>query len=241
VELSASEVLAVWERGLRQSLGDRALSLLGLSEDVLQSPELLSAGTRDAALLRIRRRLFGDRIEAVVGCASCGEQLEVTLSVSKLLPDETLVTPASTFVELDGSRVELRVPTAGDLAALRDVRDLEEGILRLLRRCVFRAERDGRAIPIDEFSPQVYEALDEALAAADPSGDTTVSLVCPSCGAANNPIFDPPSFLWRETQQLARDTLLDVHEIAQAYGWAEADILALSRARRRFYLEAIET
>ena len=221
-------------------MGERALSLLALSMDAVESPDRLSAGARDSALLRIRRGLFGDRIEAFIECESCGEQLDLTLSVAELLAEDTLVTPTSTSVELDGCRMELRVPTAGDLAALRDVRDIEEGIARLLQRCVLGAERDGCPIGIDELAPREYEALDEALAAADPGGDTTLDLLCATCGSSNARIFDIPSFLWHETQQLARDALLDVHEIARAYGWPEADILALSPARRGFYLEAIE-
>jgi hypothetical protein len=240
MEPSAADVLAVWERGLRQSLGDRALSLLALSEDALESPESLPAGARDAALLRIRQRLFGDRIQAVVECESCGEQLDVTLSVADLLPEERHAVHSSASIEVDGIRIEMRVPTAADVASLRETCDLETGVAELLRRCTHSAERDGRAVPVGELDPHVREALDAALSAADPGGDITLGVVCPACEAPNRPIFDCPSFLWRELQQLARDALRDVHELARAYGWSESQILGLSPVRRRFYLEAIE-
>ena len=35
----------------------------------------------------------------------------------------------------------------------------------------------------------------------------------------------------------ARRTLRDVHVLARAYGWREADVLALSPTRRQIYVE----
>jgi hypothetical protein len=240
VEPSASEILSVWERGLRQSPGERALTLLALADQTLEEPRSLSAGRRDALLLDIRRRLFGDDVEGVVACADCAEPLDVTLSVTDLLADNRIDVPTSTFIELDGWRIAFRVPTAEDLASLRLVTDPREALSRLMQRCVIEADRDGIATDIDAIEPAVAEALNEALAAADPGGETVLAVVCPACGAPNRAIFDSPSFVWSETQVLARSTLLEVHDLASAYGWSEPEILALRPARRRFYLEAID-
>ncbi len=239
MEPSTSDILIAWERGLHQSPGERALTLLSLSDETMDAKELLPAGRRDAALLRIRRRLLGDRIDGVVACKDCGASLDVTLSVASLLPDETIAASASASVDVDGWKIAFRVPTAADLAALRGVSGVEHGLSLLLRRCVIAAERDGSAVDIDEIEPAAAAALDEALAAVDPAGDTTLLLRCPACGAQNEAIFDSPSFLWRETQLLARGALLEVHDLASAYGWTEPQILALNPARRRFYLEAV--
>jgi hypothetical protein len=38
---------------------------------------------------------------------------------------------------------------------------------------------------------------------------------------------------------LAKAYLNEVHMLAWAYGWREADILAMSSARRQFYLERV--
>jgi hypothetical protein len=51
--------------------------------------------------------------------------------------------------------------------------------------------------------------------------------------------FDIVTFLWREIENLAGHLLRDVHTLASAYGWRESDILALSAARRDFYLAAL--
>jgi hypothetical protein len=37
----------------------------------------------------------------------------------------------------------------------------------------------------------------------------------------------------------AKRLLAEVHLIASAYGWSEAEILGLSRARRDFYLDMV--
>jgi hypothetical protein len=52
-------------------------------------------------------------------------------------------------------------------------------------------------------------------------------------------IFDIASFFWTEIAAEAKRLLGEVHILASAYGWREADILSLNPLRRRFYLEAI--
>jgi hypothetical protein len=66
-----------------------------------------------------------------------------------------------------------------------------------------------------------------------------LSLTCPDCDARWDAPLDIASFLWSEVQAWALRTLADVHTLARAYGWAEADILALSPPRRQAYLELI--
>ena len=51
--------------------------------------------------------------------------------------------------------------------------------------------------------------------------------------------FDIASFLWTELHAWASRTLYDVHQLAAAYGWSEAECLSLSARRRGYYLELI--
>jgi hypothetical protein len=50
-------------------------------------------------------------------------------------------------------------------------------------------------------------------------------------------LFDIVSFFWAEIGAWAQRLLREVHALASAYGWREADILALSAWRRRQYLD----
>jgi hypothetical protein len=46
-------------------------------------------------------------------------------------------------------------------------------------------------------------------------------------------------YLWTEISVAAQRLLIDVHALARAYGWDQDDILGMSSARRRFYLEVV--
>jgi hypothetical protein len=216
--LDGAAILSVWERGSVQQLGKRALTLLQLAGISSAEACALPAGTRDATLLRIRLRLFGDRIEGVASCDACGEELDLTLSVAQLLG-------GMPFAE-----TTLRVPNAGDLAAIASAGDDETGVTLLLERLR----------PDIEPAPEARAEYENALSAADPGAEVRLVSACPSCNARSEALFDAPSFLWKELQALARDMLSDVHTLARVYGWDEPTILALTPARRRFYLDAIE-
>jgi hypothetical protein len=51
--------------------------------------------------------------------------------------------------------------------------------------------------------------------------------------------FDVGSFVWTEFSVWAQKRLEEVHLLASAYGWSEAEILELSPVRRRYYVEAV--
>ena len=44
--------------------------------------------------------------------------------------------------------------------------------------------------------------------------------------------------VWSDLTDWVGRTLTEVHQLARAYGWSEAEILAMSGWRRRWYLEA---
>jgi hypothetical protein len=46
-------------------------------------------------------------------------------------------------------------------------------------------------------------------------------------------------FLWQDVAQAAQHLLDEVHALATAYGWREPEILALSAARRSYYIDKI--
>ncbi len=77
------------------------------------------------------------------------------------------------------------------------------------------------------------------MAQADPLAETRLALECPSCAHAWEESFDIAGFLWEEIEARARRIVFDVHALASAYGWTEAQILALSAVSRRraLYLE----
>jgi hypothetical protein len=78
------------------------------------------------------------------------------------------------------------------------------------------------------------------MAAADPLAEILLSFDCPNCGACFQESLDLASFLWAEVEDRARRMLREVHALASAYGWSEAQILSLGPARREIYLEMVQ-
>jgi len=141
-------------------------------------------------------------------------------------------------VPLTDGAIAVRVPTAADLVAADGGGDPQCALVELLDR-VAVAGGDGPYRPVGELDLDGIQRIGAALAAIDPQADTTLELGCPDCGHAFSVPFDPAEFLWGELSEWAVRLLGDVHALALAYGWREEDTLALSPARRRFYLEAI--
>jgi hypothetical protein len=80
-------------------------------------------------------------------------------------------------------------------------------------------------------------ALAERMAAADPQADVQLRLDCPACGHGWAAPFDIGAFLWDEVGAWVERTLGEVHALASAYGWTEAQVLELPSWRRQRYLE----
>jgi len=77
------------------------------------------------------------------------------------------------------------------------------------------------------------------MAECDPQADVLIEMICPDCSHAWTSIFDISAFFWKELQAEAKRLLLEVHALAWAYGWSEGDILSMSAARRRSYLDMV--
>jgi len=66
-----------------------------------------------------------------------------------------------------------------------------------------------------------------------------LELSCPVCRQNWRLSFDIGAFLWAEINSLAKRLLREVHTLARAYGWREADILSMSATRRQAYIELV--
>lgn len=83
--------------------------------------------------------------------------------------------------------------------------------------------------------------IGERLALADPLAETRLSLHCPECGKDWQAVLDLASFFWTEIESRVRQILFSIHTLASAYGWSEAEILALGDERRALYMEMAES
>ncbi|HEX7240177.1 MAG TPA: hypothetical protein VF263_07925 [Longimicrobiaceae bacterium] len=221
---------------------DRALAVLGAALPEMSGDELaaLSVGERDACLLTLRETTLGPALACYVECPVCAEQLEFTTTVGevRVLPALQRV-PHEHTLRADGFELRFRLLTSRDLASLAGARDVEAARGLLLRRCVLDAAREGEPVPVEELPETVVASLAAEMAERDPQAEVTFNLDCPRCSHAWVSAFDVVAFFWTELSALAKRLLAEVHVLARAYGWREADILAMSSARRRAYLELL--
>jgi len=239
---SAAELLWIWEAGSAQHPLDRTLTILAAAEPG-QSRQVLARlpiGRRDARLLAVHERAFGRRLAARAACPACAEGVEMALDARDLLaswPEDDLSEPL--LVARDGYEVRCRPPDSYDLAAIVEERDVLKARRRLLARCVVAATRAGEATPPEELPEAIVAAVAERIAAHDPLAVIELTLACPACGHEWQMLFDIGAFLWSKIEAAARRLLHQVHTLARAYGWSEAEILALGPVRRQAYLELI--
>jgi hypothetical protein len=224
-------LLDAWERGGEGSVAMRGLLLLDTADTGLDRDALarLAIGRRDGLLLRLRQRLFGDVMEAVVACPACAARVELSLSCDGLLALDAGDGVGQVAIDFprDGKLLTVQLPATVDLLAIEACATPAEGRELLLRRCTGTGTwTNGDAT-----------RLEAAMAAADPLADIELACQCPECSHDFTPGFDVARFLWSEVHAWALRFLRQVDLLARTYHWREADILALSPVRRQAYLE----
>jgi predicted RNA-binding Zn-ribbon protein involved in translation (DUF1610 family) len=238
--LPAPDVLRLWEIGQPLDPARRALAILAAASPESSGDALaaLSVGGRDRRLLEIREATFGPRLNAVLACPSCGDRVEFQLETSDLLAQAGAeAETAESELRVDDWSLRYRMPTAGDLAEIAGCRDPSRALASLVERCVVDARRGGESVAPEEISPEAIALMGGGLARADPFAEVLLDFVCPACGVTGQTLFDIGRYLWEELRAQAVRLLHEVHTLARFYGWREADILALSAARRHAYLE----
>lgn len=239
--LSAPELLDVWERGNVQSSVHRAVSLLSAAcpEASADSLTKLSICERDARLLTLREWTFGSQLIGIATCPDCRERLELTFNVADIQVTPESEPTKELTIDVAEYDVRFRLPNSMDLAAIVDYKDSDRAREELLESCLLSVHHDGEEVSFDQLPASLMEAIVERMAEADPRADVELALSCPSCRHQWHAIFDIVSFFWSEINAWAYRILREVHTLARAYGWREADILAMSPWRRQFYLEMV--
>ena len=250
--VTAAELLSAWEQGLGQPSFRRALILLSAAcpERSAEQLDRLSIGQRDARLLALREQTFGAEMVSVATCAACGEQLEFAFKASDIRHasvndqagdcrpvSEPDAAPLS--LSLDGYDVRFRLPDSTDLAAIAGSTEPAASHHVLLQRCLQAATYQSARVNYSDLPADLLDRVAARMEEADPQANVQLNLSCVRCGRQWQAIFDIESFFWSELNRWAERLLLEVHQLARAYGWREADILAMSPQRRRIYLDLL--
>jgi hypothetical protein len=237
--LSGHEIIQLWETAHGLHPVDQALSLLlpvmpAHDRDALAA---LPLGRRDALLLALRRATFGDRLPGKSDCPRCGQTVEFELRCSALAADGPQPQPRR--IRRDGYRVTVRPLDSFDLAAAAGQPTMQQARDLLLRRCVSEARHQDEPIEPAALPREIAGRITETALAADPRAEVLLDLTCPACGHTWQRLLDIGHILWLEITARAKRLLMEVHLLARAYGWTEAEILELSPARRAAYLQMV--
>jgi len=242
--LSSADILRVWEAGLYRHLQERALIMLACAcpDTTYDDLESMTVGTMDSLLLELFENTFGKSLQGFAVCPGCKAELEFEFStqdIKKLPASAGGVKPGAMTISHEGLEITFRLPESRDLVAASGLTQARDAREHILKRCILRAQRDGKALAIRDLPAEAVEMVASRMAEAEPAGDLQLNLECRTCRHNWLLTLDVSLFLWAKIKAHAEKLLLDVHALAGAYGWREQDILAMSPARRQFYLDMV--
>ena len=232
----SEQILLAWEHAAGRPAAVRAAAVLEIIPKSERPDADAPLFVRDAALLTLRISLLGPRADTVVRCPGCETEFDMPLDLSALAS----VTPIAAAVAVEAGEFAATVhpPAAQDLLALPSGLPPDAFATALFRRCVEKATYHGCAVEPSALPAEIRAAAAAALSERGMEGPSA-GLTCGECGHRWVAPVDVVGVLLRDIDAWARRHLDEVHRIASAYHWSEHDILALSAARRQFYLEAI--
>jgi hypothetical protein len=239
---SAAEIIHMWEHGAAIAPVALALSLLenaGMSRSGENLPAL-SIGERNGRLLALRESIFGRTLESVTECPYCETGIEFALDTKQLQQPERQEEVLPSCFSIGDISLQFRPINSTDLAVAAESVDGQDARRKLAERYVTEATQGGNWMDVVDLPEDVVQALSMQLAQIDSQADIALDLCCPECGGSWSAVFDIAAFLWTEINIRAKQLLGEVHTLAWAYGWSEADILAMSEARRQFYLDMVK-
>ncbi len=239
--LTSEQIIDLWQRGREASYGERIGLLLSAAFPKAQSEDLLrlTIGQRDAVLLRLRELTFGGTVSCVAECPDCRALSEHLVEVSELLGGATgELGTHETLFDRDGYRIRFRPLSGEDLASIRRRSGPDAVRALLLDCCIVSVWDNGVEVSPDELPAEIVAEFGEVVADSDRHSEIWLDTECSECGLEFDSVFDALDFCWREIAAEARRTVAELDYLVAAYGWSQAKILKMSRARRRLYMEA---
>ena len=230
--LSAAVLMEAWDAPAPEGVHVRLERLLSVALDGADiSGDTL--GRRNQRLIALRRSLGMLRPIEAKGRCGCGVDNEVIIPADAIEAAPTPPTGAVVSVEVDGRTLLARLPTMADLASVASMTDPAAAGAALVRRCLDPANDDA------VNSETVLLALGSAFEAVDPAADIRLAVTCAGCGEPLRVAVDLANFIGRDVAAQLAGLTGEIDALARAYGWSEADILALPPVRRRRYVAMV--
>jgi hypothetical protein len=242
--LAQADYLVLWESGQELHPIDQGLLAVqaAFPETRAESVADWPLGRRNRALARLYCACFGPKVAGWTRCRQCGERLEFAADGQAMAQGDL----EDSAVVVSESGHSFRLPTSRDLAQIAAAADAGAAAAQLLNLCRFSGEADVGdtesaidAVQTLAWSDEEIERIGDRFAEADPLAEILLNFDCPACKQNFAEPLDLASFFWSALDARVRRLLADVHALASAYGWSEAEILALSSRRRNYYLKQV--
>ena len=239
--LAAADIVSVWEQGRNRPDWSRALIALGPARPDARPSELaaLTVGERNERLLGLRRDVVGPVMHALVKCPVCAEPLEFDQRIDELLDGYAPPSEREFDFASGDLAARYRLLTSEDLAHAATESDEPAARRELIRRALLSLSRSGAPLDPADAPEDFLDLLAQDMSARDPLAHLQVPLACAACAHVWAATLQIVPYFWEEIERQAKQVLEDVVTLARFYGWAEPQILALSPARRQYYLDAI--
>lgn len=205
----------------------------------------LSVVDRDLLILHLRMLTFGRDIWGITHCpqAACGAKMDFTFALSSIkLPPHPVQFQISTWAGQEDDRIEFsfRQPNGLDQEAIAGLvfSDPYLAGLSILSRCIVEWESlDTVTVEhLGDLPGELLRSVDQTMAAGTGSLDWDIEFTCVECEHRFVTALDIQSYFWQELQFSSQNIWQEVHHLASFYHWSEADILSLTRWKRKLYL-----
>ncbi len=244
---TASLVTTVLSRCL-QRLG----SISPVSDDVVRQ---LLVADRHYLLLKLRQATFGSQVRASLVCPwpDCGERVSVSFSIDEVPVQESTdkgplyTMTLSEAAAGDGANaareISFRLPNGADQEEISPwlAQNEAQALALLLVRCI---QRIGPLAPPNEeqvtaLSPRARAEIEEQMERLAPRVELAMEATCAECGRLFVAPFDPQRFFFGELRTDGDLLYREVHYLAYHYHWSEHEIMAMTRDKRRRYMEVL--
>ncbi|MEP1013379.1 MAG: hypothetical protein ABJM90_00530 [Paracoccaceae bacterium] len=229
-QVSDDMILNAWERGVSEHQLDRALTLLMLAHSDVSRSDLasLSIADRDKRLFELTGRMFGPSLDLAAICPECDAETALAFDVAAAAGVSSTI-DADRYVQIGDQSVHYRLPNSHDLAHALTIGSREKARTTLLKSIVDH----------DDPPEALLQSVDRDLRENAGLEVLTIGHACTECGHEQTTAFDIVDYLWRHVVAYGHRLMFDIHQLAQAYGWLTADILALSPARRAAHIAMV--
>jgi hypothetical protein len=220
-----------WSAARGRGWGERCLATtslaLGVDRDEAAAREWDDA---QRELLRFSAWRTG-RVDAVATCPHCAAMVDVDVPVAAMALASSSSGDVTVLAAHGAGRAlaAVRVPTVGDLidAAALDTPEEAQALL---------AERCG----LGQLDPEEWDAAITDLDESHPLLAPSCAVACPECGEEFEATLDSVELCWEAVDAAATEVIDDVVALATAFGWSEADVLAVPPRRRAMYRRLAE-